>query len=456
MKPRNRATLILCFALLLRGLRMLCRWDEWALHYAGYYQPMVRYLSGGRFEEAMNTWTGLHPPLYGIVHGAISWAYSAPGLWLLFSTLCSLVAVVAVLHSRHPQSWLAALLLATDPVQLHYAAEVSNYPMLAALIGLAWWARSHQRWVLLGLFGALGAWTHILGGVVIGLMALTSTFRWRTLLLMGAGVAPLVPGALEILTDAGHQRQPPLDFMASFSDAIRRFSPSFLFLLPLLLLGAYKQRSMGAVWGCTALFWIVMVALGIAAPHQFPYGIALSVPAVILIAGAHPHQLLTRGLVALCLLRGAWVGALDTTRLGVMWFHTDASSAVAHVLASTESGDAIVLVRGLSEQDDDKRHTSAILWRIPPWEEMRDPVVERTPRHLIGNPRRWRSRILYTFDQPRPIIEHLEAKRVFTIAYDAATHRDDIPRHPSQGDWQWFGEIGVRGPSSGPGASAPD
>ncbi len=456
MKPRNTATLILSLAVSLRVLRALCRWDEWALHYAGYYEPVLRHLTMGRWEKAVTTWTGLHPPLYGMVYATLSWLYSAPGLWLLFSMLCSVVAVLAVLKSQHPMSWLAGLLLATDPVQLHYAAEVNNYPLLAALIGLAWWARSRGRWFVLGMFGVLGAWTHVLGGVTIGLMALTSTLRWRTLLLMAAGVAPLVPGGLEILTDVGNQRQPPMDILESATDALSRFSPSFLLLLPLLFLGALKLRGMAAVWTGTALFWVLMVAMGIGAPHQFPYAIALGVPAVVLIAAAHDHRLVVRSLVAVCLLRGAWVGAQDSARLALVWTDADAKAAVSHVMDSMKPGDAIVLVRGLSEQDDDKRHTSAVLWRFPPWETMKDPVLPRGQRHLMGNPRRWRAQTLYTFDEPRPIIQELEAKRVFTLAYGAAAESGDIPRHSSQGGWQYFGEIAVRFPKTGPASSAHD
>ena len=155
-------------------------------------------------------------------------------------------------------------------------------------------------------------------------------------------------------------------------------------------------------------------------------------------------------------MRGLWVGVLDTSRLADIVTDEDASSAVAFVLDSAKPGDAIVLVRGLSEQDDDKRHTSAVLWRFPPWEEMRDPGALNGPRHHLGNPRQWRLRTIYTFDQPRPIIEGLGEERVFTIAYGAWDQGGAIPRHPSQGDWMYFGDIGVRGPSRGPGASERD
>jgi hypothetical protein len=457
MKPPNRATLIIGFALLLRGLRVLCRWDEWALHYAGYYGQIVQDLDRWDLDRALTTWTGLHPPLFGFFHGLMELHYPAPGLWLLWSAAFSLLAVVALLRSKGDTvSWVAALIVATDPVQLHYAAEVNNYPMLTGLIGLAWWARSHHRWVLLALLGVLGAWTHILGGVVIGLMVLTSTFRWRTLFLMAAGVVPLVPGALGILTDFGYQKQPPLRLADSAADALSRFSPSFLLLLPVLALGAIKRPGMAAVWAGTIVFWIVMVLMGIAAPHQFPYAVALGVPAAILVAHGAGPRLLLQSVVALCLLRACWVATLDISRLSTVWQDADASAAVASVLQGAGENDGIVLVRGLSEQDDDKRHTSAVLWRFPPWERMRARAGRGEPEYLVGNPRRWRRYTLYTFDQPRPAIATLWHKRVFTIAYGAAAEDLDIPKHPSQGDWQWFGDIAVRMPKSDPASTAPD
>ena len=240
--------LILCMALALRLLRALCRWDEWALHYSAYYAPIRIALEDGDWSSVATTWTGLHPPLYGILHALMSAAFSAPAMWLAFSAGVSLLAVLAILRSKADGAWLAAVILATDPVQLHYAAEVNNYPLMVCAIGAAWWARSHQRWLLLGLVGGVAAWTHILAGVTVGAMVMTSARRWHSLAVMAAVAAPLTVGAVDILTDIGHRSQPPLDLMASARDALSRFSPSFLLLLPLLIRGIVAQPAAAITW----------------------------------------------------------------------------------------------------------------------------------------------------------------------------------------------------------------
>jgi hypothetical protein len=439
-----RGGLIACLGLLLRGLRVLCRWDEWSLHYAGYYEPVARSLSDGSWSSALSTWTGLHPPLYGLVHACLSGLHGAPLLWLLWSAAWSLVAVLAVAQSRHPLAWLAALLLATDPVQLHYAAEVNNYPMLTGMLGLAWWARSHERWTTLAWIGVLAAWLHVLGGVVVGLMLLLSPKGRTRLPWMTLGVLPLLPQAIDLLTDGANRAQPPLDLLASGADALGRFGPSFIILLPVLLLGGRSHRAMAGVWAGAALFWATMVGLGLAAPHQFPYAMALGVPAAVLISQGASRPGLLRPIVLICLIRGLWMGAQDLGALERIWTEQDASSAVHTVLEAAQPGDAIVLVRGLSEQDDDKRHTSAVLWRFAPWVPM-PPVPVDGPRHLAGEPRHWRGITLYTFDQPRPVIAQLDHTRVYTVAYGPAI-QGAVPKHPSQSEWRRFGEVWVRGP----------
>ena len=59
--------------------------------------------------------------------------------------------------------------VATDPVQIHYAAEVNNYPLMVAVISLAWWGVERNRWPVVAAAGALGVWAHLLAGVAIAL-----------------------------------------------------------------------------------------------------------------------------------------------------------------------------------------------------------------------------------------------------------------------------------------------
>lgn len=83
----------------------------------------------------------------------------APGLWLMGSVLASLGAV-AMMSRRHP---LAALLLATAPIQVHYAAEVNNYPLVALASAAVWLERER-----------------VADGAPPWRMALVCGRRWRT------------------------------------------------------------------------------------------------------------------------------------------------------------------------------------------------------------------------------------------------------------------------------------
>ncbi len=450
MTAHRRSMAILCLALSLRLLRGLCRWDEWALHYAAYYSPVRLAAQAGDWVEAATTWTGLHPPLYGMIHTLLNEWFGSPAAWLGFSVCVSLLAVLALLQTKGPLAWLAAVVLATDPVQLHYAAEVNNYPLLVCMIGVGWWARSHERWVLLGIIGIAAAWTHMLAAVTVGAIALFSARPWHSLTIMAAGTLPLGAGAMELFTDMGHRSQPPLDLGASTIDAIDRFTPSFLLLLPIGILGVRHQLGAAGTWLTALTCWIAMVALGLAAPHQFPYALALGVPAAALVAagatGRHPNVI--RGVVCICLLRGLWSAGSDVERLWGIYSDADASKAIDAVMAHARPDDAIVLVRGLEEQDDDKRHTSAVLWQFPPWQTMEDantPATSQAP-HLFGNPRQWQGRTLYTYDQPRPSMTKIEATRVFTVVYGAAAHSGQIPLHPRQTGRRMFGRIEVLWP----------
>ena len=457
MDLRRRATLILGGALLLRLLRALCRWDEWALHYSGYHQGTEQALLSLDLRGALTIWSGLHPPLYSILHSLGSIIWPAPISWLVFSALCSAGAVLAVLKIRDASvALLAGLLLATDPVQLHYAAEVNNYPLMVATIGLAWWAHSHDRWAILAVSGVLAAWTHVLGGLAVGLLALTGPHRWRVLGLMAIGSLPLLPTAVTLLSDQGSRAQPPLLLGETFADALDRFKGRFLLCLPALCIGMWRKPHLALVWGGTAAAWAGLVLAGLAAPHQLSYALALGIPAAVLIAGGATNSWIRAAVLLACGLSVVGMAGNDLRRLRDLAQGGDGAVAAAQVIEQSAPGDAIVLVRGLDEQDDDKRHTSAVLWRFHPWEAM--PAVPSTDLapHAAGNPRTWRGRTLYTFDQPRPIIAQLPHRRVFTVAYGAAAQTLDIPTHASQGAWHMRGEAAWRGPIQDPGSGAPD
>ncbi len=442
------AFLVLGLGLALRAPRVFCRWDEWALHYAAYNLPTLEALQGGDLGAALTTWVGLHPPLYPLFQSLLSVVWPAPIVWLIASVLLSAVAVVYVLRgSTGNVTWLAALVLATDPIQIHYAAEVSNYPLMVALIGMAWWAARRQRAGWLAAAGALGIWTHMLAGVSIGLVALTSPRRWRVLAVMGLASLPLVPTAWNQMLDSGTHRQPDLLLLTSAQDAIDRFGFSFLLLLPFLIRGLIQRRDLLIAWSGTLLVWIGLVSAHIAAPHQFPYALALSVPAALAIGVGADKPWLVRLIVGIALIRGGVSFAEDAQRLVRIHLDQEVERGIDAAIAASRPGDAIVLVRGLSEHDDDKRHTSPVVWRFRPWTSM-PPQITQAPAFAYGQPRRWQQRIIYTFDSPRPAIQHLPEARVFTVLYEAATMNPErVPRHSSQGNaWRSFSDDLVRFP----------
>jgi len=448
-------------AVLLRTMRVFCRWDEWALHYAAYNQDVLNALQDGQILDFMTTWVGLHPPLYPMLHATLSAVWPAPILWLSVSALFSCLAVFLLLRTPSGSvGWLAALCLATDPVQVHYAAEVNNYPLMVGLIALAWWGRERDDWRVVAVAGVLGAWTHILAGVAIGLAALSSGHRRRILMIMVLGSLPLVPEVLAMVSEASTRRQPDLLVWQSVGDALSRFGPSFLILLPLLLRGCLRHTHVALAWGGTLACWWFMVTAHIAAPHQFPYALALGVPAALCIAAGCDRPWMVRAVTVVCLVRGLWLGMDDAGRLQDIHADLGESRAIDAAISATQPGDAIVLIRGLNAPDDDKRHVSPSLWRFRPWSSM--PAASRIGQmFLIGQPRRWRDRVLYTFDEPHPAVGRIPEARVYTVLYDAAAMNPErVPSHPRQGDWHHVGADLWRGPllrrasgSASPGAS---
>ncbi|HIA02267.1 MAG TPA: hypothetical protein EYN66_10215 [Myxococcales bacterium] len=439
--------MVTSIGVLLRLPRVFNRWDEWALHYAGYLNQAVASLQAGDIGSLFSAWTGLHPPLYSMVHAVLNQIWPAPMLWLSFAALCSALAVFLVGHQRAPAAWIGALCLATDPIQVHYAAEINNYPMMVAWIALAWWGADRGDWRIIALAGAGGAWTHAMAGVAIGLLGLTRPNRLKILTSMLVVCAPLAFAGFELGLEAGNRNQPPLHVQASVLDALSRFGPFFLVLLPVLIRGCCRRVDIAVVWGGTLLFWAGSVVMGIAAPHQFPYALALGVPAVMAIVAGCDRTALVRLVVAVCLCRAIWIVHGESNAAHAIWKDQHQIRGIDRAIALSAPGDAIVLIRGLSEQDDDKRHTSPVLWRISPWEAM--PAINvPSPTHRQGQPRSWRDRAIYTFDEPRSAVGSIPEARVFTVLYDsAAMNPERVPDHPRQDNWQPIGPDLLRIPT---------
>jgi hypothetical protein len=447
---RRGAVAIILLATVLRALRALCRWDEWALHYSAYNLPTYEAMQSDELLGLLTHWVGLHPPLYPLLHSAGSILWPAPATWLIFSALCSIGAVCFML-AAHPTTLVPAFLLATDPVQLHYAAEVNNYPLSVLLISAGWWGLKTNRPTAIAVAGVFGAWTHIMAGVAIGGLALLHPKRFRVVGVVAIGALPLLATAWGLASDAGSQRQPPLLLETSMGDAIDRFSLAWVILFPPLLLGFARERAAAVGWSICVAFWAFTVALGIAAPHQFPYAMMLGVFAAALLHGATIQRPILAGFIVLvAVVRMGWAGGGDVARIHTILKDQAIHRGIDAVLELTLPGDAIVLVRGPGPPDDDRRHFSPTLWRFSPFEDML-PLSTGIRPDLAGQPRMVRGRRLYTFAHPREAIGSIPGAHVFTVLYDGAEQNiSRIPAHERQGKWQTAGPDLWRGPDFTP------
>jgi len=366
---------------------------------------------------------------------------------MLTSALASTVAVFALLRA-HPQTIVPALVIATDPVQLHYAAEVNNYPLGVMVLALAWMAHRRKQPILLCVMAFFACWTHMLVAVGVGLIAALNNRRVLVLGVMAACSLVLLPEAWSIATDSGSRQQPPLDLELSLRDAIDRFGLSWIMLLPVLLVGMSTAAHAAIVWGGVVLVWCGTVFTGIAAPHQFPYACFLGVPAAALIAAAlHPRPKLIPLLCVLLAGRGLIAVITDAEQVRAILHDQDTERAIDVVLTQAQTGDAIVLVRGPGAPDDDKRHTSPVLWRLNPFQEV-IPIDTVGPPAFEGHPVLVDGIRVYTFAHPREAIGEIRADRVFTILYDGAEQNPGkIAPHADQGPWRVVGPDRLRGPS---------
>lgn len=489
---RRRLAGILLLAGLLRLLRVILRWDEPVFDYAYYHLPLMAALQKGAWSEVLSQFAGLHPPLYSLFFAGLSTLSPAPLGWLLASALFSwgavwLVAVGAFRSLGARAGMVAGLWMAVSPVQLAYAAEVNGYPLLVfALAGLlyasarvveapdAWRWRMGLIWV-----GALSAWVHILGGVAAVAVFLAAPGTWRrrggTLLLAGVLWLPLMHGAWQRAQEPGTYAQPALALSPRLLLLRERFGiPGGLAaILVLLALGWWGiQRRMGAkkagsealtpagdlgggvlqtevaegrMAGTPATTLTVAVAClmallislscflyaGIAAPHQFPYLVAMGPPAAWCVAGLPRRGFMP--LMVLLLGLGVWQGAVEAGKVQEIWRDQTQVRAVDRALEMSRPGDALWLLTPY-QPDDDKRGNSPVLWRFPPWKPMPaawepgageaassvDPLDFR-----YGTPRRMDGRTVHVFTRvfPAQMAELARQRlaaggRVFVVLYD--------------------------------------
>ncbi len=405
-RRRALAAGTLLLALALRLPRVPARWDEVSWLYAAYYEPAAEALTAGDLRGALR-FVGLHPPLYTLLHAAITLVWPAPILWLLLSAAASTGAVVAIRRAGRDsgEGLLAALVLACGPVQIAYAAEVNNYPLSALAVALVLAARQRAidgggvGW--LAAAGLAAAWTHGLAGWIAGLAALSLGRRGLGVLAaMALGSAPLAPEVLRLLGEAATYKQPELHPGLSWADYTARFGWVGLALLPVGLLGARRRPDLGGIWIGAAGAVVALQLARVAAPHQFPYHLMLGVIGAPLVAAGAAGPL-RYGVIAAALAQGLGMASLDIGTLSALRDRPDRAMRAA--LERAGPGDAIYLLAPSWADDDDKRLSSRPLWALAPWRPM--PTV--TPydfdyadfRH--GQPRRYGELVIYVTDWPR-------------------------------------------------------
>jgi hypothetical protein len=359
----------------------------------------------------------------------------------------ALVGRAAALLGARGAGLLGVLLLVFSPLALHYAAEVNDYPLALLLVAwmterLAAWRRGLCAWWGPALVAVLCAWTHLFAGLLaaLALLALLGRSRREFLsaaLFVGLGVAPLAFGVSRLLSDEHTFGQPTFPLAELLRDAWDRFGsgPALLLLLALPGLRVAPSLAIPALGGALSL--LLLIASGAAASHQFPTW-TLLLPFFTLLAALAASR--RRALLGFALL----LVGFDALRA----LHEEVPRLRAPAL----------------EPDDDKRATSPVLWRLPPWlhAPISRPFDFDTTDWRYGQPRRVRGAlpdapgaeiVLFTFTDfyPGPMDEILAhatggGARVWIALYDhAPAHAYPETLRATLGAWR-FDERSVGGP----------
>ena len=434
---RRKLLAVVLVALALRLVRAGLRWDEICLAYAAYQQPWP--------EQGLMTFFGLHPPGYSLVFWLLP---SSPAAWLGFSALCGVAAVWLV---GRIGGWAAAAFLAVDPLQLAYAAEVNNYPLLVLCIAAALHEHHHKRWWGLALVGVAAGWTHLLGGFAVGLVALTGFRRPRetaaTLAVMALGCLPVVVVASGLAGGEGTYGQGGLD-VAALVQGLWDKAGWWLLTWPLAL--ALAPRRAGLVLAMGAAVLGVML-LGIAASHQQPYWLVLGPPMALMFSHTSGARgWLSKGVPVLGLLL---VVPAEFNAVKELRRNLDRERAIDVALVVSSPGDALWLLKPALKVDDDKTAWSDVFWRFSPWSPMPEWTGDfEYVDYRYGQPRLIEGRVVHGSTDlapevvPEVVRAHLDAGRgVWFVLYDHGPANDYPGRMAGvlQGfetDCEWVGE----------------
>jgi hypothetical protein len=421
---------LLCFALALRLPRAVLRWTEDTWAYLAYDAEMSQAFEHGQFWQGLTHFSGLHPPGWGLFHNFLEWSLPVPMLLLLASVACSVGAVL--LAGR--LGWMVGFLVATSPLQIAYAAELNNYPAMALCMAWLWWARERAEqsdspsWHL-AFATALGAWVHLLVGFfgLIAAWGLGRRHRWTNVFrvagVLAIAMLPLLPNIVQLLGSESTFSQPPYKAGLVFSDFTDRFGwIGFLLLIPAGF-GLKNRPQLAKTAGACVVLILGLQLSGIAAPHQFPYFLALSVPFALLVQSGAQGPVLKALVLGVITLHSVSLSRMSLAQVQAIGENQVIQRGVDIALAEAQPGDGIYLLRKRHRPDDDKRGISAQLARVSPWNRLprvrpyEFPMVD----HRHGQPRGVGDLTIYVNDHPRKtILQAVQAhNRLFLVVSDA-------------------------------------
>ena len=252
--------------------------------------------------------------------------------------------------------------------------------------------------------------------------------RPRSLVFLLAAI-PLLPGGLALALEPTTYGQPEILLLQSLADYASRFGVLGALVLPAACMGLRKQPVVAAVCLASVVAWLALVAVGVAAPHQFMYLLILTAP-LALLASTSPW---TRALWVLGIVQGLWFGACDLLR----------ASKLAEAPVTIPAGD-VYLLAPPGTNDDDKTKTSAMLWQLSPFQAM--PMVQTEPAedHRHGSPRRVGDRLVYVNDHLREELDSAPRPLTLLVYEGSASLLADVEARygppDSPGTWKLSAE----------------